>query len=243
MVLISIAITDDVDEDAAITESMVRRYCDEHPAGDTRIILTRFADGMALLRFYDDAERKPFDLIFLDVEMPGIDGLETARRLRELDTRTVIVFTTKMAQYATIGYDVDAVGYLVKPLEYPGFALKMRKALNIIATRTGTTIAIKSDDHMHFLDSHEIRYVEVTGHNVLYHTDKGVWRDWGSLKATAEQLGGHDFVASSRYCLVNLAWVDAFEADTVIVDGERLAVSRSRKKPLMQALNAYYSRA
>ena len=245
MRFVSCAVVDDDDDDAAVTAAMVERYVAEQPLDDAgpaspRHTLVRFADGRAFLDACDAAKARPFDLVFLDVEMPGIDGLETARLLRERDASTVIVFTTKMAQYATVGYDVDAVGYLVKPLDYPGFALRMRKALRLVDAAQGTTVAIASDDHMRFLDSRDIRYVEVTGHSVLYHTGRGVWRDWGTLKAVAERLVDHHFVFSNRYCLVNLAWVEALDGDTIVVDGERLTVSRSRKKPLMQALNRFH---
>lgn len=245
MKFVSCAVVDDDDDDAAVTAAMIERYFTEHPLSEAgpsspQHALVRFIDGRSFLDRCDQATTRPFDLVFLDVEMPGIDGLETARLLRERDTSTVIVFTTKMAQYATVGYDVDAVGYLVKPLTYPGFALRMRKALRLVDAAQGTTVAIASDDHMHFLDSRDIRYVEVTGHAVLYHTGRGVWRDWGTLKAVAEQLADHHFVLSNRYCLVNLAWVEALDGDTLVVDGERLTVSRARKKPLMQALNRFH---
>ena len=251
---VSIVIVDDDPRDGDLTEQMVDRYFRErcssrnadgtgaHADGETPYLVTRFTDGASLLAAYDDVRRKPFDLIFLDVEMPGIDGLETARLLRERDGTAVLVFTTKMAQYATVGYDVDAIGYLVKPLQYPGVALNMRKAMRILDSRGGTTVAISSDDRMVFLDSNDIRYVEVLGHSLLYHTGHGVWKDWGTLKAAAERLAPHHFVLSNRYCLVNLEWVSAMEGTTVLVDGERLTVSRSRKKPLLEALSRYYAR-
>lgn len=240
---VSIVIVDDDPRDGAGTAQMIRRYFAGGPeADDARYTLVRFQDGPSLLEAYDQPDRKPFDLIFLDVEMPGIDGLRTARILRERDTRVTLVFTTKMAQYATSGYDVDAIGYLVKPVQYPGFALTMRKALRIIEAHEGTTVTISSDGHMHVLDSDDIRYVEVSGHSVLYHTGNGVWRDWGTLKAVAERLAPHHFVASNRYCLVNLEWVTALDGTTVTVDGERLTVSRSRRKPLLEALSRYYGR-
>lgn len=248
MSTISIAVVDDDATDGGATTAMVERYCAEHgipaaPAHADGYMVERFTDGSSLLDACDAEGGRPFDLIILDIEMPGIDGMQTARILRERDNRAVILFTTKMAQYATVGYDVDAVGYLVKPVAYPGFALRMRKALEVIRERHGTTIAIRSDDHMHFLDSRDVRYVEVLGHSVLYHTGGGVWRDWDTLKAVAERLGPHYFAQPNRYCLVNLEWVTALDGDTLIVDGERLTVSRARKKALMQALSRYHRRA
>ncbi|MBW3082783.1 LytR/AlgR family response regulator transcription factor [Bifidobacterium phasiani] len=245
---VSIAVVDDDPADGDTTEAMVERYFREEradgrdgdpPAWD----VARYADGMALLGDCDDSARRPYDILLLDIEMPGIDGLETARRLRARGIGAVILFTTKMAQYATVGYDVDAVGYLVKPLRYRGFALNMRKAVRIARSREGVTVPIASDDHMVFLDSNDIRYVEVLGHSLLYHAGNGIWKDWGTLKAAAELLTPHHFVASNRYCLVNLDWVDAMDGSVVTVDGERLSVSRSRKKPLLEALSRYYGTA
>lgn len=231
--MITIALIDDDDPDAEVTASMIDRYFD----GDaSRYAVTRFADGDSLLRDY----KASFDLMFLDVEMPGTDGVTVARRLRVVDDQTVLVFTTKMAQYAVEGYDVDAIGYLLKPLNYYAFSIKMRKAEDIVARRRSVTVPLTVGSETVFVPSADIRYVEVLDHALLYHTGEGIRKVWASLKDAAETLEPVGFVPVSRYCLVNLEWVRAVHGDDVDVDGERVRVSRSRRKSLMQALAAYH---
>ncbi|WP_291531779.1 LytTR family DNA-binding domain-containing protein [Bifidobacterium sp. UBA4282] len=231
--MITIALVDDDDADARGTASMIDRYF----YGDaSRYAVTRFADGDSLLRDY----KASFDLMFLDVEMPGTDGVTVARRLRVVDDQTVLVFTTKMAQYAVEGYDVDAIGYLLKPLNYYAFAIKMRKAEDIVARRRSVTVPLTVGSETVFVPSVDIRYVEVLDHALLYHTGEGIRKVWASLKDAAETLEPVGFVPVSRYCLVNLEWVRAVHGDDVDVDGERVRVSRSRRKSLMQALAAYH---
>lgn len=231
--MITIALVDDDDADARVTASMIDRYFD----GDaSRYAVTRFADGDSLLRDY----KASFDLMFLDVEMPGTDGVTVARRLRVVDDQTVLVFTTKMAQYAVEGYDVDAIGYLLKPLNYYAFAIKMRKAEDIVARRRSVTVPLTVGSETVFVPSADIRYVEVLDHALLYHTGEGIRKVWASLKDAAETLEPVGSVPVSRYCLVNLEWVRAVHGDDVDVDGERVRVSRSRRKSLMQALAAYH---
>ena len=231
--MITIALVDDDDADARVTASMIDRYFD----GDaSRYAVTRFADGDSLLRDY----KASFDLLFLDVEMPGTDGVTVARRLRVVDDQTVLVFTTKMAQYAVEGYDVDAIGYLLKPLNYYAFSIKMRKAEDIVARRRSVTVPLTVGSETVFVPSADIRYVEVLDHALLYHTGEGIRKVWASLKDAAETLEPVGFVPVSRYCLVNLEWVRAVHGDDVDVDGERVRVSRSRRKSLMQALAAYH---
>ena len=231
--MITIALVDDDDADARVTASMIDRYFD----GDaSRYAVTRFADGDSLLRDY----KASFDLMFLDVEMPGTDGVTVARRLRVVDDQTVLVFTTKMAQYAVEGYDVDAIGYLLKPLNYYAFAIKMSKAEDIVARRRSVTVPLTVGSETVFVPSADIRYVEVLDHALLYHTGEGIRKVWASLKDAAETLEPVGFVPVSRYCLVNLEWVRAVHGDDVDVDGERVRVSRSRRKSLMQALAAYH---
>lgn len=231
--MITIALVDDDDADARVTASMIDRYFD----GDaSRYAVARFADGDSLLRDY----KASFDLMFLDVEMPGTDGVTVARRLRVVDDQTVLVFTTKMAQYAVEGYDVDAIGYLLKPLNYYAFAIKMRKAEDIVARRRSVTVPLTVGSETVFVPSADIRYVEVLDHALLYHTGEGIRKVWASLKDAAETLEPVGFVPVSRYCLVNLEWVRAVHGDDVDVDGERVRVSRSRRKSLMQALAAYH---
>lgn len=219
--MITIALIDDDDADAEVTASMIDRYFD----GDaSRYAVTRFADGDSLLRDY----KASFDLMFLDVEMPGTDGVTVARRLRVVDDQTVLVFTTKMAQYAVEGYDVDAIGYLLKPLNYYAFAIKMRKAEDIVTRRRSVTVPLTVGSETVFVPSADIRYVEVLDHALLYHTGEGIRKVWASLKDAAETLEPVGFVPVSRYCPVNLEWVRAVHGDDVDVDGERVRVSRSR---------------
>lgn len=179
--MIHIAIVDDDDTDAANTTSLIGRY---YESDRSAYHITRFTDGDTFL----DTYRAGFDVLFLDIEMPGIDGLETAHRLREIDDHVVLVFTTKMAQYAAIGYDVDAVGYLVKPIDYFGFAFKMRKVEDLVAKRQGVTIPLTVGTGTQFLSSHDVRYIEVLGHEVIYCTDTTAYKVWSSLKDAAALL-------------------------------------------------------
>ena len=103
--------------------------------------VTEFADGMEILEDY----RPQFDIIFLDVEMKHLDGMETARRIRERDGGVLIVFITNMAQYAIRGYAVGALDYVLKPVPYFAFSQQLQKALGQLEKRERHYLAVAVD--------------------------------------------------------------------------------------------------
>ena len=106
--MIRIALVEDEAEVRAQLQGYVQRHTRQY---GTEFAVTEFADGMELLDDY----RPVYDILFLDVEMKHLDGMETARRVRELDKDVIIVFITNMAQYAIGGYAVGALDYVLKP--------------------------------------------------------------------------------------------------------------------------------
>ena len=113
-----------VEDEAAVREQLagyVQRYTRQY---GTPFEVTEFADGMEILEDY----RPQFDIIFLDVEMKHLDGMETARRIRERDGGVLIVFITNMAQYAIRGYAVGALDYVLKPVPTLRFAAAAKGA-------------------------------------------------------------------------------------------------------------------
>ena len=134
--MLRVAVVDDDERDAGRVEELLGRYFE----GDTeRFLLARLADGEDLLRDY----KSSYDLVFLDIEMERMDGLTCARRLRRIDREVQLVFTTNMAQYAASGYDVGALGYLVKPLRYYSFALAMRRAEEVLEPPRRGAVALE----------------------------------------------------------------------------------------------------
>ena len=119
--MIRIALVEDEAEVRAQLQGYVQRHTRQY---GTEFAVTEFADGMELLDDY----RPVYDILFLDVEMKHLDGMETARRVRELDKDVIIVFITNMAQYAIGGYAVGALDYVLKPVPYFAFSQQLRKA-------------------------------------------------------------------------------------------------------------------
>ena len=146
-----VAIIDDVMQEAEDTKTLVL----SRDAASNTII---FSSGTEFVQAYKD--KHDFDVIFLDIEMHGLDGLETARAIREYDQQVVIVFTTRMAQYAVAGYEVDAISYLVKPISAESFALAWRKIERIVSSRVVEQIAIETTDGNLYVKTSDIYYMD-----------------------------------------------------------------------------------
>lgn len=230
--MIKIAI---VEDEAAVRDQLtdyVRRYTRQY---GTEFEVTCFTDGDEILENY----RPAFDIIFLDVEMKRLNGMETAQRIRELDDDVLLIFITNMAQYAIKGYSVGALDYVLKPVPYFAFSQQLQKALGQLKKREQHYLAVAVDGGMRRLDAAEIYYLESEGHKVHFYTEKEDFVVPGTLKNYEEKLVGRAFARCNSGYLVNLAQVSGVQQDMVQVGPYTLQISRPRRKAFMAGLADY----
>jgi DNA-binding LytR/AlgR family response regulator len=227
-----IAIVDDVERETALLEQYVNRYADENQLTVTSMV---FQNPMEFLNRY----ASDYDLVLLDVEMPGMNGIEVAKDIRRMDGRVVIMFITNMAQYAINGYEVNALDYVLKPVTYADFVLKMKKAERYIQRNEDYRLTLEMPDGIVTLYISDLIYVEVERHYLIYNTVHGKYRARGSMKAIEEKLLLHRFLKCNRCYLVNLKYVEAVNGQDLRVGGEELPISRNKKNEVLQAFARY----
>ena len=136
--MIQIAIADDDAVFLAKIEKYVRKYQEEN---NTDIQLTTFSDAKELIEGYHPV----YDIVILDIEMPGMNGMEAAEKIRQTDENVVLMFITNMIQYAIRGYSVGALDFVMKPVNYYTFSLKLTRAIGRIQ-KNGKEILLKLQD-------------------------------------------------------------------------------------------------
>lgn len=224
-----------VEDEAAVQEQLtgyVQRYTRQY---GTPFEVTVFGSGVEILEDY----RPVYDIIFLDVEMPHLDGMETARRIRALDSDVLLIFITNMAQYAIKGYAVGALDYVLKPVPYFAFSQQLQKAVNQLARRARHYLAVPVDGGMRRLDTAAIYYMESDGHKVCFYTEDGDFTASGALKSFEGKLAGRPFARCNSGYLVNLAQVRGVQQGEVQVGPHTLQISRPRRKAFLAALADY----
>ena len=230
MVRIAI-VEDDKNYQEQITQYL-HRYQDEF---SVQIEIAAFDDGKKILENY----RPFYDIILMDIEMPNTDGMTAAKKIRMIDSEVIIIFITNMAKYAIKGYEVNALDFVLKPINYFLFTLKMDNAIKMIKRREGKSILLFLDNTMKKVTTSDIYYIEVMKHDIYYHTIDGVVKQQGSLKDVEKILMGEPFKRCNNCYLVNLKYVSGIEQNTVVVAGEILQMSRPKKKEFMQAVADY----
>ena len=191
---------------------------------------------------YDFLEsRERFDIVFFDIMLPGMNGMEAAEKLREYDNDIIIIFTTNMTSFAVKSYEVDALDYILKPISYERVEFKLTKALNLIRARGETSVAINNEDgKLIRISSGQIYYIEVTGHKLAYHTEKGTFCEKGSLSQLAETLEHYNFARCNACYLVNLRYIFAVDGYFLeMKNGDRLKISQPKKKEFVGKLANY----
>lgn len=233
--MINIAIIEDNENDAAILKSYIDKYFENRNKQYKVDIFNR------AFNFIDSNSNK-YNIAFFDIEMPYMNGMEAAHKLREKDTQISIIFVTNMAKYAINGYEVDALDFIIKPVEYFHFQSKMDKALRIQEKYSKNAYTIECSDQIVRLNIQDILYVESDGHFVIYHTEKGTYRERNTIKKVEAALSDYDFVRCNNPYLVNLNQIILIKKDEIQIGKKCLPISRSYKKSFMNAVTAFNCR-
>lgn len=228
----NIAVVEDEPEAAGELKSCLERYAAE--TGE-KFHIQYFENAVILLSNY----RSNYDIIFMDIELPHMNGMESCHRIRELDEAVTIIFVTNMAQYAVKGYEVDAFDFIVKPLSYVDFSIKLKRALDRIRRMDGRSIVLTVKGGLHRINAVDIKYVEIMKHQMLFHTVNGNFDVYGTLKKVEKDLPEDTFARCSNCCLVNLRYVERVDGYCVTVGGEPLQISRAKKKEFMLSVSQY----
>lgn len=194
-----------------------------------------FSGGSSL---YEAFLKNPFDLVFLDIEMPGIDGITLAKRLRAVSENVQIVFLTSHIEYALEGYEVNALRYLVKPVDMN----KLSEVLKYIQDKKNNSrqIMIKQEGEDIVIDISDIIYMESMDKNVRIVTSKSEYITRYNISDYEEELKNSGFLRIHRGYLISLSKVKKILKNDVVMDGDiSLPVSRSNIKTLKDALYAY----
>lgn len=200
-----------------------------------RFSVSVFTDGDEIAEGYS----ADYDLILMDIAMRFMDGMTAAEHIRALDSEVVIIFITNSPQFVMKGYAVDALDYVLKPVSYYAFSQRIDRAIARMSNRRRRYITVAIRGGIQKLDVSKILYVEVCDHKLIYHTQTGNVYSRSTLAEAESILGSSHFFRCGKAHLVNLEYVDSVQGIDVILGGERIQVSRARKKALLDALNDY----
>lgn len=199
------------------------------------ILTDVFESGNAFLQAF---QKRPYDLVFLDIEMPEIDGITLAKKLRKLNQDVPIVFLTSHIEYALEGYEVEALRYLTKPIRGD----KLYEVIDYVMKLMEKQRAfwIKTDEGEERIFVNDILYMEAQNQNILIQTKDKTYTVRYNLSDYENELLQDGFFRIHRGYLLNLRYVKSLGKHEVTI-GENvvLPVSRNKEKLLKEALFQY----
>ncbi len=232
-----IAICDDEEKFRVQEKNLVDRL-----SGSLDVVVDAFEDGRDLLKRFDS---NPYDLVFLDIEMPMMDGITLAKEIRKRTGQVQIVFLTGHVEYAIEGYEVNALRYLTKPVNEE----KVKEVLRHVMDQNiqGKQLILREDGEDLVLNVSDIYYMEAQNQYVMIYASDGEHLIRANIGDFEEQLKNDGFYRIHRGYLVSLAKVKKLLKGEVSLEYHKnavtLPVSRSNVKPLKEALYAFVEKA
>ena len=195
-----------------------------------------YEEGQTLLQNY----REDIDILFLDIQLPDITGMEVAKQIRKIDKNVLIVFVTNLHQYAIEGYEVGAFDFVLKPLNYTGFSMKLERICNELLHKSRQeTYTIKTRQGMRKLLIIDIDYVEVMNHDLIFHMGEEKIKIRRTMSELVRALSPYYFSQCNSCYLVNLRRIEEIKGNVVRVGNELLTISKQKRKPFLEDVAKY----
>ena len=225
-------------DDEPLAVEVIRAHLDK--LSDVEVVATCH-DALAA---FDLLRKHPVDLLFLDIQMPQLTGVDL---IKALDDPPAVIFTTAYRDYAVEGFDLNAVDYLLKPISLPRLLRALDKfrtlratpaaALPTPAPTDNATLNVRVDRQVVKVPLASIRYIESMSDYVQIHTTERTLITKQRISHLADKLAAHDFLRIHRSFLVPASRITAFTTEEVQVGGETLPISRSYKQAVLARLN------
>ncbi len=180
--------------------------------------------------------RPIYDLIFMEVDLPHIDGIQTAKRLREIDPNVGIIFFSDQTQQAIHAYEVDALDFIPKAIGEQALKERIKKAYGYVTRNNVLGVIVSQEGRLYHIPLHNITYIEVSGHTLTYHTINGNYQERGTLNKIAPKLLEYQFFRPHKSYLVNLRRVEEVRPRSLIVGGEEVYLSRDKKDEIREIM-------
>lgn len=232
--MLHIAICDDEKEFVTHLTRLLEQYSAE--SGE-EIKVTAYYDGLDLIEKYDAT----IDLIFLDIQMRLVNGLEAAKRIRQMDENVGLIFLTTLTQYGLEGYKYQATNYIIKPIKYVRLKAEMNQWLKRYKKNDSPSLVISNSSGKYKVYLKSLRYVETFDRNLLLHTEQENIVCYKNMKEMERELNDKGFARCHTSYIVNLSYVKGIhKLELELISGEKLPISQPRRKEFTERLTEYW---
>lgn len=235
--MLRIAVCDD-DRDTAMAHKEIAEQCVKGEKTAAEVCVYTSSDNL----LYDIAEdRFFFDLILLDIEMPGCTGMELAARIRPCLPNVRIILITSHMEYAIDAFELSIFRYVPKNDRDKRLPAAIRDAVRLILLEEGKTYTIQTGSRLERLPYKDILCIERDGKNAAITSSGGISKVRKSLQQVYEELGAEEFIYIDRGCIVNLIHVmQVKDGMAVLKNGVSLPISRSHLQQVKEQINRYW---
>ena len=199
------------------------------------IIVDEFSDGGALIRSFST---KSYDIVFLDIEMPGMDGISVAKRIREQSEDVYIVFLTGHIEYAIKGYEVNALRYLTKPATEEN----VREVLDHVIKKRSSekSIWVRSRETEQRVRLSDIIFIESQNQDLVIYTAAGCFEFRGKLNDYEQTLTPEGFFRIHRSYMVSLSKIIGISGkELTVAGGYKLPIARAKEKEFKEVFMSF----
>lgn len=232
--MIVVAICDDEEFYVESLAEELERYAKEC---NKEIKIVKFTKALYFL----DQIKNNYDLIFLDIKMPYIDGIEVAEEIRKRDEKVSIMFLTSYIHRAIDGYSVAAEAFIQKPIQYGRLKMELDKWYLKHMQVEEPYIVLQNNDGKYKIFIKSLKYIETSGRNILVHTTQKNIKIAKSMKEMQKELEPMGFYKCHNSFLVNVRFVDYVNGTEVgLINNELLPVSKTKRKAFVDSVAVFW---
>lgn len=191
-----------------------------------------FSSGEELLSNYP----KDLDILIMDIQMKIINGMDTARKIREFDQNLEIIFMTSFSEFMQEGYEVKAYRYILKPISERKISRNILPCINEIMKKKNNYLTINVKNYVDRIKIDSIVYIETDRPNILIYTNDNKYTTKMSISKIDKILREHGFFRCHNSYIVNLKLVESMNSNTLKIGEKYIPISKYRVKELKLAL-------